>query len=126
MHDNRKGFEELKRHPWFANINWNTLDTKEQIAPFIPDVSIVLFWLADPHLLTFGLQNKKANFDASHELEELLLEDNPLRAKQRKERDLSSLSAEMRQMEEQYVTRLLFFGPTQSRDQPPTDTMRSL
>lgn len=49
------------------------------------------------------MQSKKANFDASHELEELLLEDNPLRAKQRKERDISSLSVEMRQMEEQYV-----------------------
>lgn len=47
-------------------------------------------------------QSKKANFDASHELEELLLEDNPLKAKQRKQRDVNSLSAEMRQMEEQY------------------------
>ncbi|KAI9064143.1 kinase-like protein [Trametes sanguinea] len=82
---NGEGFEELKRHPWFSSIDWNTLDTKEQTAPFIPD-------------------NKKANFDASHELEELLLEDNPLRAKQRKERDLSSLSAEMRQMEEQFTS----------------------
>ncbi|KAH9852103.1 kinase-like protein [Lenzites betulinus] len=81
---NGEGFEELKRHPWFASIDWDTLDTKEQTAPFIPD-------------------NKKANFDASHELEELLLEDNPLRAKQRKERDISSLSAEMRQMEEQFT-----------------------
>ncbi|KAI8996379.1 kinase-like protein [Trametes punicea] len=82
---NGEGFEELKRHPWFSCIDWDTLETKSQTAPFIPD-------------------SKKANFDASHELEELLLEDNPLRAKQRKERDLSSLSAEMRQMEEQYVT----------------------
>lgn len=48
------------------------------------------------------LQSKKANFDASHELEELLLEDNPLKAKQRKPRDVNSLSTEMRQMEEQY------------------------
>ena len=54
-------------------------------------------------VLTDPPQSKKANFDASHELEELLLEDNPLRARQRKERDISSLSAEMRQMEEQYV-----------------------
>ncbi|KAM5532882.1 hypothetical protein V8D89_013434 [Ganoderma adspersum] len=77
-------FEEVKRHPWFQNIDWETLETKEQIAPFIPD-------------------SKKANFDASHELEELLLEDNPLRARQRKERDISSLSAEMRQMEEQFT-----------------------
>ncbi|EIW58698.1 kinase-like protein [Trametes versicolor FP-101664 SS1] len=79
-----ESFEDLKRHPWFSSIDWDTLDTKEQTAPFIPD-------------------NKKANFDASHELEELLLEDNPLRAKQRKERDISSLSAEMRQMEEQFT-----------------------
>ncbi|KAI0629219.1 kinase-like protein [Trametes polyzona] len=81
---NGEGFEELKRHPWFSTIDWDTLESKEQTAPFIPD-------------------NKKANFDASHELEELLLEDNPLRAKQRKERDISSLSAEMRQMEEQFT-----------------------
>ena len=54
-------------------------------------------------LMSLAWQSKKANFDASHELEELLLEDNPLRARQRKERDISSLSAEMRQMEEQYV-----------------------
>ncbi|KAI1796584.1 kinase-like protein [Ganoderma leucocontextum] len=77
-------FGEVKTHPWFQTIDWDTLETKEQTAPFIPD-------------------NKKANFDASHELEELLLEDNPLRARQRKDRDISSLSAEMRQMEEQFT-----------------------
>ena len=49
-------------------------------------------------------QSKKANFDASHELEELLLEDNPLKAKARKTRDVNTLSAEMRQMEEQCVS----------------------
>jgi hypothetical protein len=54
-------------------------------------------------LLTI-FQSKKANFDASHELEELLLEDNPLKAKARKQnRDINTLSSEMRQMEEQYV-----------------------
>ncbi|KAF5388713.1 hypothetical protein D9757_004864 [Collybiopsis confluens] len=42
------------------------------------------------------------NFDASHELEELLLEDNPLKAKQRKANQ-DNLSAEMRQMEEQFT-----------------------
>lgn len=47
-------------------------------------------------------QQKKANFDASHELEELLLEDNPLKAKARKANQ-DNLSAEMRQMEEQSV-----------------------
>lgn len=35
-------FEEVKRHPWFQSIDWETLETKEQIAPFIPDVRILL------------------------------------------------------------------------------------
>ncbi|THH02700.1 hypothetical protein EW026_g221 [Hermanssonia centrifuga] len=55
-----------------------------------------------------GLQalraSKKANFDASHELEELLLEDNPLKARQRKVQDINNLSVEMRQMEEQFAS----------------------
>ena len=63
--------------------------------------------MAFPHHLfktSFRIQSKKANFDASHELEELLLEDNPLKAKARKQnRDINSLSNEMRQMEEQCV-----------------------
>lgn len=33
-----ESFEDLKRHPWFSSIDWDTLDTKEQTAPFIPDV----------------------------------------------------------------------------------------
>nr|AGC26954.1 serine/threonine protein kinase [Polyporus umbellatus] len=80
---NGEGFEDLKTHPWLSTIDWGALEAKELTPPFTPD-------------------SKKANFDASHELEELLLEDNPLRAKQRKERDIGSLSAEMRQMEEQF------------------------
>jgi serine/threonine kinase 32 len=47
------------------------------------------------------VQPKKPNFDASVELEELLLEDNPLKAKTRKANQ-NNLSPEMRQMEEQY------------------------
>lgn len=78
-----EGFQEFKRHPWFATTDWDTLESKEQIPPFIPDA-------------------KKANFDASHELEELLLEDNPLKAKQRKA-NKDNMSAEMRQMEEQFT-----------------------
>jgi serine/threonine kinase 32 len=50
-------------------------------------------------------QQKKANFDATHELEELLLEDNPLKARKRNpNQDISTLSAEMRQMEEQFTS----------------------
>ena len=49
-------------------------------------------------------QSKKPNFDSTHELEELLLEDNPLKARKRKViQDMSNLSAEMWQMEEQCV-----------------------
>ncbi|GAW07461.1 agc yank protein kinase [Lentinula edodes] len=81
---NGEGYQELRRHPWFKTIDWDTLESKEQIPPFIPD-------------------SKKANFDASHELEELLLEDNPLKAKQRKANQ-DNLSAEMRQMEEQFTS----------------------
>lgn len=80
-----EGLDELKRHPWFETIEWDTLDTKEQTSPFVPD-------------------SKKANFDASHELEELLLEDNPLKARQRKVQDINNLSVEMRTMEEQFAS----------------------
>ncbi|KAL0953359.1 hypothetical protein HGRIS_004597 [Hohenbuehelia grisea] len=78
---NGEGYQELRRHPWFKSIDWDTLESKEQTPPFVPD-------------------NKKANFDASHELEELLLEDNPLKAKTRKANQ-DNLSAEMQQMEVQ-------------------------
>jgi serine/threonine kinase 32 len=79
-----EGYQELRRHPWLKTIDWDTLESKEQTPPFIPD-------------------SKKANFDASHELEELLLEDNPLKAKQRKANQ-DNLSAEMRQMEDQFTS----------------------
>jgi len=79
-----EGFAELQGHAWFRKIDWDSL--KAQESPFIPD-------------------SKKANFDATHELEELLLEDNPLKAKKRNpNQDISSLSAEMRQMEEQFTS----------------------
>jgi len=77
--------DEIQQHAWFTSINWAALNRKELPSPFVPD-------------------SKKANFDASHELEELLLEDNPLKAKARKQnRDINSLSNEMRQMEEQFT-----------------------
>ncbi|KAF9525985.1 kinase-like domain-containing protein [Crepidotus variabilis] len=79
---NGEGFQELRRHSWFMNIDWETLESKTQTPPFVPDA-------------------KKANFDASYELEELLLEDNPLKARQRKANQ-DNLSTEMRQMEDQF------------------------
>jgi serine/threonine kinase 32 len=79
-----EGIQEVREHPWFQPINWDTLQSKEQTPPFVPD-------------------SKKANFDASHELEELLLEDNPLKAKQRK-LNQDNLTPEMKQMEEQFTS----------------------
>ncbi|KAF8987238.1 kinase-like domain-containing protein [Cyathus striatus] len=82
---NGEGFQELRRNPWFENeIDWDTLENKEVTPPFTPD-------------------EKKANFDASHELEELLLEDNPLKARTRKAKNQDNLSKEMKQMEDQFT-----------------------
>ncbi|EMD38857.1 hypothetical protein CERSUDRAFT_112580 [Gelatoporia subvermispora B] len=82
---NGQGFEELRTDAWFVGLDWDKLNAKALDPPFVPD-------------------SKKANFDASHELEELLLEDNPLKARQRKNQDINNLSAEMRQMEEQFAS----------------------
>lgn len=59
------GLNEIKSHPFFASIDWQQLLEKELIPPFVPD-------------------NQKVNFDATYELEEMLLEDNPLKARPRK------------------------------------------
>ncbi|TKY89623.1 hypothetical protein EX895_001408 [Sporisorium graminicola] len=81
----RSGIDEFKTHPWFASLDWPALETKSVTPPFEPD-------------------SKKANFDATHELEELLLEDNPLKAKKRNgNADFDALPPEMRQMEEHFL-----------------------
>jgi len=78
-----EGFAEIQGHGWFRDLDWDSL--KAQESPFVPD-------------------SKKANFDATHELEELLLEDNPLKARKRNpNQDITTLSAEYRQMEEQFT-----------------------
>jgi serine/threonine kinase 32 len=81
---NGEGFQEIRLHPWFQSIDWGLLEAKKLPSPFVPD-------------------SKKANFDASVELEELLLEDNPLKAKERKANQ-EKLSPEMKQMEEQFTS----------------------
>ncbi|GAA5957154.1 hypothetical protein JCM3765_005422 [Sporobolomyces pararoseus] len=79
------GLEAFKQHPWFAGYDWGVLERKEAIPPFEPD-------------------SKKANFDATHELEELLLEDNPLKARKRNPNlDVSQLSADYRAMEQHFL-----------------------
>jgi serine/threonine kinase 32 len=60
--------------------------------------------LTDVCVLSGFLQSKKANFDATHELEELLLEDNPLKAKKRNPNlNIDSMSADFRLMEENFL-----------------------
>jgi len=61
--------------------------------------------IADDSLPALSVdQSKKANFDATHELEELLLEDNPLKAKKRNPKnDINNMSNEMRLMEESFT-----------------------
>lgn len=95
-----KGFSDIKGHPWFQEIDWNTLESKEKTPPFVPDVRKSHGNLATRLTILDQSQANKANFDASHELEELLLEDNPLKAKTRKANQ-DKLSREMKQMEEQ-------------------------
>jgi serine/threonine kinase 32 len=92
-----EGFKELRRHVWFQSMDWEMLESKKQTPPFVPD-------------------SKKANFDASHELEELLLEDNPLKARARKANQ-TNLSLEMKQMEEQFTS--YDFKKTQRRSYYP-------
>jgi serine/threonine protein kinase len=82
------GFERLKSHPWFKGLDWQLLGSKGVEPPFTPDT-------------------KHANFDATHELEELLLEDNPLKVKKRAKtkpgQEPPTLSKEQRQMEERFT-----------------------
>ncbi|KAJ2481445.1 hypothetical protein IWW56_001773 [Coemansia sp. RSA 2131] len=53
------GFETLKSHPFFASIDWAELEARQTPPPFVPN-------------------NDLSNFDISHDLEEMLLEPEPL------------------------------------------------
>ncbi|OAQ36780.1 kinase-like protein [Linnemannia elongata AG-77] len=80
-----EGLDAFKKHPWFEGIEWDKLATKEALPPFEPD-------------------SKRANFDATHELEELLMEDNPLKAKKRAQTTPETeLSTEMQMMEDKFI-----------------------
>lgn len=41
-----EGFEELQQHPWFRSIDWVSLENKEEIPPFVPDVSTLAIELS--------------------------------------------------------------------------------
>lgn len=100
----KSGIDEFKVHPWFADIDWPAMEAKQVTPPFEPD-------------------SKKANFDATHELEELLLEDNPLKAKKRNgNADFDALPPEMRQMEELFLPFDHLKQRRKSYFKPPTKT----
>ncbi|RKP07123.1 kinase-like domain-containing protein [Thamnocephalis sphaerospora] len=85
---NSDGFDGIRRHPWFEGIVWEDLENKTATPPFTPD-------------------SKHANFDATHELEELLLEDNPLKVRKRQKpkpgQPMPELTKEQRAMEERFT-----------------------
>lgn len=62
----KSGFEEFKAHPYYEGLDWVLLERKGIQPPFVPE-------------------SNKDNFDISHDLEELLLDDNPLRYKKEAE-----------------------------------------
>ncbi|TPX66195.1 hypothetical protein SpCBS45565_g04675 [Spizellomyces sp. 'palustris'] len=89
------GLDRFRAHPWFKGYDWEIIGKKEGNPPFTPD-------------------SKRANFDATHELEELLLEDNPLKAKPRKKKkegeedkpregEDPAITKEMRIMEDKFT-----------------------
>ncbi|KAJ7227071.1 kinase-like domain-containing protein [Mycena pura] len=80
-----QGSEDIRRHPWFAKIDWENLQNKESQPPFVPDM-------------------KAANFDVSHELDEFLMVEKPLTHTKRKANaDLDKLKPELRELEEKFT-----------------------
>ena len=70
-----KGLDELWDNTWFRGIDWDRLERKDYVAPMIPNPD-------------------KANFDATYDLEELLLEDNPLTYRPKKKKNKNKDNSE--------------------------------
>ncbi|KAJ3382046.1 hypothetical protein HDU84_004639 [Entophlyctis sp. JEL0112] len=60
-----QGREQISSHPFFSKLDWDAVERQEVKPSFIPDI-------------------KSMNCDFTHELEEILVNDNPLVAKARK------------------------------------------
>lgn len=73
--------QRLREHPWFRDVDWDVMARKEGKPPFVPDPA-------------------KVNFDATYELEEMLLEDKPLKAKPRTRRDTGKVRENEAQLQE--------------------------
>jgi len=77
--------DEFKKHPWFADIDFDGLMEKELQPPFVPDLS-------------------RTNFDVSHELDEFLMVEKTLTHSQRKKNvDVDKMKPEYRMLEEQFT-----------------------
>ena len=66
------GFDNFEKHPFFFSIDFAALERKEIAPIFVPP-------------------SEKANFDATYDLEELLLEETPLEARARSKRSRAQL-----------------------------------
>lgn len=66
------GFETFTQHPFFADIDFDALERKEIDPVFTPS-------------------SEKTNFDATYDLEELLLEEAPLEARARRQKPRAEL-----------------------------------
>ena len=77
--------DEFKKHPWFADIDFDRLMEKEVQPPFVPDLN-------------------RTNFDVSHELDEFLMVEKTLTHSQRKKNvDIDKMKPEYRMLEEQFT-----------------------
>lgn len=75
----------FKKHPWFADIDFDRMMEKEIQPPFVPDLN-------------------RTNFDVSHELDEFLMVEKTLTHSQRKKNvDIDKMKPEYRTLEEQFT-----------------------
>ncbi|KAJ3172059.1 hypothetical protein HDU88_006871 [Geranomyces variabilis] len=79
-----EGKAALRAHPWLEPINWEKLIAKEIQPIFVPP-------------------RNKANFDATHDLEEILLNDNPLGNRSKNKKPNEPPSPEMMVIERQFL-----------------------
>ncbi|KAI9259092.1 kinase-like domain-containing protein [Sporodiniella umbellata] len=93
------GVKNLKAHPWFQGIDWQQLELKQAQPPFIPS-------------------KDSPNYDAIHELEELLFEEEPLRAHSK------SKTTKLEEMIE-INTKFVPYDHTNVKKNPPIDIVGS-
>lgn len=75
----------FKKHPWFADTEFERVMEKEIQPPFVPDLS-------------------RTNFDVSHELDEFLMVEKTLTHSQRKKNvDIDKMKPEYKMLEEQFT-----------------------